>query len=814
MLVSMFYVTYSSNALTPQLIVQGTEALHLPCVLFSRDGKAEVYHNPRNLEHFNINIFNQSINPVKILGSSCEEVISKIGYDSNKQKPIIAVKGSTLYLSPEFSTDFDLHLIHLECVQDRDVFVLALKASIIRAINAYFPSNEFVVEPFFDLRWSPTDGFDLYFKIRQIETGNIEVVFLNIIFSDWRLPKKIGEKPMREHDVNLVMSNYYELNTSLDTMPTGRIRNAMSPVDFKTYAGYLMECYILIASTAKDLYAGVKNPEQCYLWARVSNIFLNHLLEIGEWGKFYRYWDMEKKDFSDEFKKYKESQSGKLILREYFVKYCKEKLLKKICELAQCIGDIETFTQALGYLKGGIFDESSVETMLQKLAIPDRNLENALCSRFIQNFQGSLENEFSSTMHDVESVEKFLNQALNRFPDLNQLPQERLEHVKLVIEMYRALVIGDFRRIFDALPDKDKENVDYETEYLPLLKKLKTLYLLLNDEEKEILEVAIILHDIGVPGGRAWTHNVRGWERAKIILERQSRSKEFTERVAKLIYYHGDCQDMGVDGLPRDLLELSENEWVMVLLISTFDGVGRNPKFDVSGRKTKGSVITIDILKSFLELRETLRGHLERNDFYKRRFRHLLSPSVFVDIKEIGLMEIEKAIDSFVPSQELESFKDNWNSRLRIYTFALFLDIADIKNGSYEDFVRLIKLISQISTVLMKENRELDSLIIDTDLDYMSMSREQRDVFLVRLKNILRAMPSDVNIVGVENELKKNHYEKVYGLPIRLESGVKTLVVNLDLLKEEELPDNSRYLIQSVPDFTLGNEIRKVRQSI
>ena len=170
-----------------------------------------------------------------------------------------------------------------------------------------------------------------------------------------------------------------------------------------------------------------------------------------------------------------------------------------------------------------LFEAIAIEDMFQcqtSLINPD---ERSALQTGVDYFGTSLR----SSPTTFGNAEEFLSHVLDRYPELNQLPAERLKHVKRVIEIYHAFVTGDFRKIFDALPDKARESVDYESEYLPLLKRLETLYNQLTNEEKEILETATILHDIGVPGGRAWTHNIRGAERARMILGQQAMPQEF-----------------------------------------------------------------------------------------------------------------------------------------------------------------------------------------------------------------------------------------------------------------------------------------------
>ena len=358
------------------------------------------------------------------------------------------------------------------------------------------------------------------------------------------------------------------------------------------------------------------------------------------------------------------------------------------------------------------------------------------------------------------------------FPELKALSERRFEHVKKVIEMFYSLVDGDFKNIYNALQEPVRVSIDFEKQYKPLLEELKKRYDELSKKDKEALKLATILHDVGVPWGRAWEHNKRGGIKTRSILQNRGIDQEVIGEVARLIEQHGDFSNLWVDGFPQDLLALSENEFNEVLLINIFDAMGRFTQ-DLK----PNNAVTPDILELYLSFKDTLMDYQNKENFYKDRFRFLLAPAIFKQfhINKNEYKEMESYIEELIPREEQEDFYGNWNSRLRIYVFPLF---AQIGKNSIKDFVKFTKLISQIAAVSLKFNPQLKDLIVDTRLDIMAenIDGETKKSYMSKIAELAHSIPEDYEVSKVRSVIRPGYVGNIFGIRIDLTDKSRIII--------------------------------------
>ncbi len=373
----------------------------------------------------------------------------------------------------------------------------------------------------------------------------------------------------------------------------------------------------------------------------------------------------------------------------------------------------------------------------------------------------------------------FRHGAFKKYPQLRELPKDTQRHSGKVMEMYYAFVTRDFRTLYNALRPAVREQTDFERVYKPLLEELWARYDALSDSDKKALETATILHDIGLYGGRRWTHNARGAQKAREILSAQGVPADMTDRVAQTIHCHGDVMDMGVDGLPHEMLRMPLSDWDLTVLISIFDSAGKN----------SGNTITASLLQTCLRFREVLSTHEQNNDFYRYRFQNLLCPLSVEGLQSGEFEALEQMIHRLVPAQDMASFIDNWNHRLRLHAFGLNQGVA---RASHENLVKLAKLISQACCAARALHPDLEEWIVDTDLDYMNLNDAQRAPYRDRLNLLLSSIPPGTTNDSVALEWQNSNHTMACGIPLRLDAANLRLVIDLKRLCPELHPPLSR----------------------
>ena len=369
------------------------------------------------------------------------------------------------------------------------------------------------------------------------------------------------------------------------------------------------------------------------------------------------------------------------------------------------------------------------------------------------------------------------------FRELKELSEKRLAHVKKVIEMFYSLVDGDFRNIYNALQEPVRISIDFEKQYKPLLEGLKKRYDGLSKEDREALKLATILHDVGVPGGKAWEHNKRGAIKARDILQDRGVDQEMIEKVTRLIEYHGGFSNLWTDGFPQDLLALQENEFNGTLLINIFDAMGR-----LTQDLKSNNAVTPDILELYLSFKDTLRDYQTKGNFYKDRFRFLLSPAIFkqLHINKNVYSEMESYIEGSIPKEEQKDFYGNWNNRLRVYVFPLF---AQIGKDSIKDFVKFVRLISQIATVSLELSPQLKDLIVDTRLDIMAENMDEgvKKSYISKIAELAHNIPGDYEFSKVRSAIKPGYISNIFGIRIDL-TDKNRMVIDVEDLDPKITP--------------------------
>jgi len=355
---------------------------------------------------------------------------------------------------------------------------------------------------------------------------------------------------------------------------------------------------------------------------------------------------------------------------------------------------------------------------------------------------------------------------------LNEIIERKHPHVRKVISVMEYFIAHDFDALCKTFSSEMSIN---ENEYKQSLEELFLIYQTLSPEAKEVLKIATIFHDIGsIKNKRDWIHNQIGAKSVKAILRRLNYSERFIEKVSKIILHHGFYSNVGVDYLPKDFSGFTEEEKDILLLIGVFD---------CSGRAT-GNILVPWKIQELISIRRTkAEKFIAGKDFYKYRFQNLLSPIVFTDPTQ-RKRDSEEIMDILDKKGYLtDSFINSWNSHLRIYIFSVFQAIG---KTSHEDFVKLVKIITDISTVFRERYPELTESIIDTDLDFMSIQdSKERESHISYIRRAVSLMPDTIDIDLIRKELEENNYTKALGLPIHLELEGNRLIIDLETFSRQ-----------------------------
>jgi len=339
---------------------------------------------------------------------------------------------------------------------------------------------------------------------------------------------------------------------------------------------------------------------------------------------------------------------------------------------------------------------------------------------------------------------------------------DKIAHVRAVVEFYENLDTKNLDPFFDNLPDKFKQTGEKQALF-ENLRELSDINESLLKEEKNILIIALLLHDIGlIPEVRNWDHPVVGEKLARALLSKLNFSQEIIDDVAFLVLNHGTFGNMGVDVFPsetvyfpgkniRKALALRKQ----ILILTALDNAGK-PKFSVLNSKVMNELLSIF-------------KHKGLEPFWKYRLRNIFIPLTFactfgprMQDEEIEELQLDDTVRKVL------------NKKLKVQNFSIFQLIAQ-KDKTYQKAVKLIKLISYIAEIVSKE----EYFYFDTDIDFFEYEMAERFPFAEKIEGFLDAMPDEFDLETIRAELQRTNNQSCFGMPIEI--NPQQLIIKVSL---------------------------------
>jgi guanylate kinase len=341
---------------------------------------------------------------------------------------------------------------------------------------------------------------------------------------------------------------------------------------------------------------------------------------------------------------------------------------------------------------------------------------------------------------DTDKIKEFLEKLQKIRKIEEELESQKVDiikrkqiHVGKVVESMKMLMSGDITSLLDRI-DSGKNKKKLEN----ILKDFYNDYEHLPDEAKSVLQVSIILHDIGaVEGERDWTHNDLGSKKVKDILPRLGYDDKFVNEVSKLIYNHGFVANMGVDFLPEDLKSMSEVELKMLGIVALCDLTGRQ-----DGKIYSETIKDLkDQEDELISIKNNIIDPLvyPSKPFLNDRLGAIFSPVLLTKKKDkfMNFNGLSSELDKrgFLTKE----FIRNWSEKIRVLCFPLLRGIAD-SEGSYASLAKLLYLV-EVALEKYENSHVLQSgskVFLDTDIDHAGLPKAEKVTYIKPFMEILK----------------------------------------------------------------------------
>ena len=370
---------------------------------------------------------------------------------------------------------------------------------------------------------------------------------------------------------------------------------------------------------------------------------------------------------------------------------------------------------------------------------------------------------------DGAAADLFVEKTLALYPDVlneSRFAPARFAHIQSVIKTYYWFVNGQFDELYACLPEAQRQKTTPQ-KYRALLEAVARLYQELTPQQRAELETAIILHDIGYPGGIEREHPQRGADLAARILPPGRRGS-----VPLLIRIHGI--EMGMERLPDEfnaIRELTEANKIQLFFLWFFDNTGKVR----SEQGAAGTVFKINnamppqslgfsgaLLLSILENKNNgpLRDFADpaidlARDFHLFQLRLCFGSMAYSTLTDEEYQQIREALDRLVGPEGTPAraiFDREWNRRLKSGTFTVFLNMKRLDRADRFDLI-----VRLASAAARKTNRygHDGPVAFRTDVDYLSgnVQREYQEEFALLAALLAEGKPIPLVYDGKNREV-------------------------------------------------------------
>lgn len=364
-------------------------------------------------------------------------------------------------------------------------------------------------------------------------------------------------------------------------------------------------------------------------------------------------------------------------------------------------------------------------------------------------------------------------EILKIFPELFLLEYQRFYHVLRVVEYFHRLVSGNADHFVNTLSVNERESASAETldKYIKDLEKLHDIYESLRKDEKEILWLITILHDIGDVGEHS-EHCEKGAELIKSLLSHSGYSSDDVNLASSVVNYH-IYPGMVAQGerTPKSLINAIEsvsqdeevqNKFCKFLIIFH--------TMDLAGWRADKNRLTPDNLKVRMKYLDRINLESLKKDFWKYRLEKLS--------KENFVRKLGGQINQMVHKEELDFFIKHLNETV---------DIEDcmpiIKSLSLKNFVKMFRFFAQFAELYGTEYTLISSNHYPLEKEY--------EFVLDSINKYLITVPDKMSKDELRNHLENNGMSIFYGIPIiSIKNNEKhrcKVIFDIDALIEQKI---------------------------
>jgi len=380
---------------------------------------------------------------------------------------------------------------------------------------------------------------------------------------------------------------------------------------------------------------------------------------------------------------------------------------------------------------------------------------------------------------------KIKEKILRTFPELSLLEYQRFEHVFCVIEYFHKLVNGNFDYFVNRLSITEKERASDETlnDYTKNLKILHNIYNSLNVDEKEIMWLITILHDIGDIGEHA-KHCENGAELIRLMLSLSDYSDYVINFAVNVVNYHihpgmvdqGERTPISLIKAIRSISREKEDQDKFSEFLIIFHAV------DLAGWRVGKNSLTPDSLKRRMEYLDKTKLEELRNNFWEYRLKRLSKEDFYADTKQEYVKEIWAQIDHLILKEENEFFKKHLNGTIELGDcMPVIQSLSRIGHSSAKSakkFVKMFRFFVQFAELYGTEYTLITS-------NHYPLEKEYQFV-LDYINECLVGVPDQMSKNELKEHLESNNKRSFYNIPIKVNEEPRCeLVFDIDKMIEQ-----------------------------
>ncbi|MFH0886606.1 MAG: hypothetical protein V1843_00395, partial [bacterium] len=164
--------------------------------------------------------------------------------------------------------------------------------------------------------------------------------------------------------------------------------------------------------------------------------------------------------------------------------------------------------------------------------------------------------------------------------ELGKVDPTRMSHIQGVATCLDAIARSDISFLYDRLDPKvksremgklDLSEDEYRQYHEQGITPIFASYDKLEQPQRELLELAVWSHDLGIPLGFEWDHPLHGEKLIRQIIK----EPELKENLASLVLHHGQISNLPSSNFVRDIHSLSRELYPVFFLLEFCDASGR-----------------------------------------------------------------------------------------------------------------------------------------------------------------------------------------------------------------------------------------------